>query len=217
MRRTILSALALTAIVSMSAMAQTIVGSKHDLSTGGGITNKSTTQAQVCIFCHTPHQTTVTAKPLWNHTLSSVASYGVYSSTTLNATPTDIGGGTGVSNLCMSCHDGTVAVNNLGNGSATMGSGTELNTAGKLIVDTLGTSLTQDHPINFTYDATLATNDGGLKTPSSASYVDAAHNVPLYGATVQCASCHNPHNNTNGDFVRVSNSGSALCLTCHNK
>ncbi|MGC8898843.1 MAG: cytochrome c3 family protein [Bacteroidota bacterium] len=124
----------------------------------------------------------------------------------------------------MSCHDGTVAVNSLGNyssvGTPTMGSGTELDATGKIATGreaNLGTNLTNDHPINFTYDAALATADGGLVTPVSTNYVDAAQKVPLYSGTVQCASCHNPHNNQYGSFVRKSNSGSSLCLTCHVK
>ena len=34
---------------------------------------------------------------------------------------------------------------------------------------------------------------------------------------VECASCHDPHNTTNGTFLRRTNAGSGLCLTCHNK
>ncbi|MCL6097184.1 MAG: cytochrome c3 family protein [Bacteroidetes bacterium] len=209
---------------SAASFAQSIVASKHDLSTGGGITNKSTNESQVCIFCHTPHQKTITATPLWNKTLSAQATYGVYASGTLNATLTDVGGSGTVSNLCLSCHDGTVAVNSLDNkssiGTPTMGTGTELDATGKIAAGRealIGTSLTNDHPINFTYDAALATADGGLVTPASASYVDAAHAVPLYGGKLQCATCHNPHNNANSSFMRKANSGSALCLTCHSK
>ena len=220
----LMSFLCVVVVAVSFSLSQSVVGSKHDLSTGGGITNKSTTESQVCIFCHTPHQKTVTATPLWNKTLSATTTYGTYTSSTLNATVADIGGGNAVSNLCMSCHDGTVAVNSLGNPSGasnpTMGSGTELDATGKIAAGrdaNIGTSLTNDHPINFTYDAALATADGGLVTPTSASYVDAAHSVPLYSAKVQCASCHNPHSNANTSFLRMSNSGSALCVKCHSK
>ncbi|MDP3149588.1 MAG: cytochrome c3 family protein [Ignavibacteria bacterium] len=217
---------AFLALISTASFAQTIVASKHDLSTGGGITDKSTNESQVCIFCHTPHQKTITATPLWNKTLSSNATYGVYASSSSNATLTEVGSGGTVSNLCLSCHDGTVAVNSLDNKSSiganpTMGTGTELDATGKIAatrVTIIGNSLTNDHPINFTYDAALVTADGGgLVSPTSASYVDAAHAVPLYAGKLQCASCHNPHNNANTSFLRKANSGSALCLTCHSK
>ncbi|HXD43391.1 MAG TPA: cytochrome c3 family protein [Ramlibacter sp.] len=34
---------------------------------------------------------------------------------------------------------------------------------------------------------------------------------------VECASCHDPHNSTNSTFLRISNAGSAVCLSCHVK
>ncbi len=34
---------------------------------------------------------------------------------------------------------------------------------------------------------------------------------------VECGSCHDPHNDTNGTFLRISNTGSAVCLSCHVK
>ena len=40
------------------------------------------------------------------------------------------------------------------------------------------------------------------------------------GPSVECASCHDPHveeTATRKTFLRIANTGSALCLTCHNK
>ena len=45
------------------------------------------------------------------------------------------------------------------------------------------------------------------------------------GPEVECASCHDPHGVPSGaagskfntTFLRVENTGSAVCLTCHNK
>lgn len=34
---------------------------------------------------------------------------------------------------------------------------------------------------------------------------------------VECASCHDPHTDTNATFLRVSNAASAVCLACHTK
>jgi predicted CXXCH cytochrome family protein len=34
---------------------------------------------------------------------------------------------------------------------------------------------------------------------------------------VECASCHDPHVDYNPTFLRIDPSGSAVCLTCHNK
>lgn len=216
-------------VVTSTYAQSSVVDTKHNLSSTAGIDrilDHATNEDQVCVFCHTPHQATPAA-PLWNHKRTTVAAYGVYASPTLDATDiSDIGGGSDVSLLCMSCHDGTVGVNELGNppndinANPTMGSGHELDASGKIIATrpaNMGTSLADDHPVNFTYDAALATRDTGLVTPFSASWVDAAQTVPLFGAKVQCASCHDPHDNTNVPFLSKTNSGSQLCRTCHRK
>ncbi|MFQ5717974.1 MAG: cytochrome c3 family protein [Acidobacteriota bacterium] len=226
----LLGGLILLAVNTLVAFGQAnIIDTKHNLSSTAGtdqITDISTDEDQICVFCHTPHQA-APAAPLWNHTLSQQASYGVYTSATLDATDiSDIGGGTDISNLCMSCHDGTVGVNDLGNPSnalgvnPTMGSGNELDINGKIVgtrPTNLGSDLSNDHPVNFTYDTALATADGELAPPISASFVDAANLIPLFGSKVQCASCHDPHDNTNDPFLVRSNSGSGLCLSCHQK
>ncbi|NOZ02160.1 MAG: cytochrome c3 family protein [Deltaproteobacteria bacterium] len=177
-----------------------IAGSDHDLSGKGWGTD------ELCIFCHAPHNavTSVSGAPLWNHDVTA-STFTVYSSDTLNAT---VGQPDGASKLCLSCHDGTVAIDSFGGST-----GTHFMSGG----ENLGSDLSNDHPISFTYDAALATADGGLVTPASASFVDAGQNIPLYGAKMQCASCHDVHDDANGAFLRLNNTGSALCLSCHNK
>src|SRR5512146_1009096 len=94
-----------------------IVGGPHDLRTtyGGG-------SYTLCSYCHIAHKFADVTAPasagplLWNHTMSSVSSYGVYTSDSFAGYATDITDlGTvatpTASNLCLSCHDGTVAVN----------------------------------------------------------------------------------------------------------
>src|SRR4051812_41640981 len=91
-------------ILAQATQADTILASKHDLSVAGPGTIKAVTESEVCIFCHTPHR--AGQSPLWNHTLSA-ATYIPYSSSTTKAA---IGQPTGASKLCLSCHDGTVAL-----------------------------------------------------------------------------------------------------------
>lgn len=222
MKKLFLVTVALALVASTGVMAQTVVGTAHDLSTlGPGAT---TNVNRVCVFCHTPHQATAAnaQDPLWNHTLSGTASYGVYASATLDATPTDIGGAVAgsapTSNLCMSCHDGTISVASLYNDpnevvSVTVTDGG--NVVGGFITGNpnIGTDLTDDHPINFTYDTGLAGTDGGLVDPAGSPAVQAL----LIGGTVQCSSCHDPHDNTFPPFMSVDNAQSALCTTCHQK
>ncbi len=216
------------AVSGLALAAGTIVGSAHDLRAIGGGTPTGTGLLQVCVPCHTPHQalTANAQDPLWNHTVSSAASYGTYSSTTLNATPVGFGGGTtpgtlNVSQLCMSCHDGTVSVLSmyqapvLGGTPAVavvpgviLASGQMDPTAGGYI----GTNLTDDHPVNFSYTTALATADGGLYDPAGG-----LGSVVLFNNSVQCGSCHDVHDPTFTPFLVADNNASALCLTCHIK
>jgi len=201
-----------------------VVNSKHNMIGGPGPYIPDADTDQVCVFCHTPHQTAdATAQdPLWNKQVTQTATFGVYASPTLDAdmSNAEIGGkGAGsqsVSALCMGCHDGTVAVNSLYRTPSDGGVGVAKKLTGYA---NLGTSLSDDHPINFTYDATLATKDGGLKPPVSDKRVDNVEPyLPLFEGTLQCASCHNVHDNdTYKPFLRSSINGSALCLRCHEK
>jgi predicted CXXCH cytochrome family protein len=192
-----LAMLAAVVVWSGALYAAGITGTDHDLSGRGWGSN------QICIFCHTPHNASATQLvPLWNHA-TTAATFTLYTSSTLNAT---LAQPSGNSKACLSCHDGTVAIDTYGTRI-----GTNIITGGAL----LGTNLTNDHPISFTYDGTLATTDGGLVTPASASLAVAG--IPLYSSKLECGSCHNVHDNTNGAFLRVSNAGSELCLKCHTK
>ena len=82
-----------------------ILGSKHDLSAVGPGPIKAATEAEVCLFCHTPHRA-LDVVPLWNHEMSQ-ATYTPYTSSTKKAA---VGQPSGASKLCLSCHDGTVAL-----------------------------------------------------------------------------------------------------------
>ncbi|NOY94794.1 MAG: cytochrome c3 family protein [Chlorobi bacterium] len=182
-----------------------ITGTDHDFS--GRTWNSS---GEICIVCHTPHNANgaVTGAPLWNHQVTG-ATFTPYSSTTLDAT---VGQPAGNSKLCLSCHDGTVAVENYGN----VTNGAEFLSGSELI----GTDLSNDHPISFSYDATLASTDGGLYDPTTqtSGLGGTIGDDMLFAGQLECASCHDVHNGAGySNFLRKSNSGSALCLTCHNK
>jgi len=217
----LLSVLAFAALAN--AQWQSVVGSPHDLSSTGGAPAalKATNTTWVCDFCHTPHQASAVGGqyPLWNHTPTATAHFGVYSSPTMNASPADIGvsamGGAVVSFLCMSCHDGTIGMGNLYK-QPVLTSGTTVSNSAALMPSTwsvmLGTSLTDDHPINFAYNNALYLADSGLNDPSTT-----AVSSLLVGGTVQCSSCHDVHNNYNFPFLVKSNASSALCTTCHHK
>lgn len=184
---------------------QSIVGSKHNLSASGPGNMRAVTERDICVFCHAPHHTTGQA-PLWNHELSTAA-YTPYSSSTLKAT---VGQPTGASKLCLSCHDGTVALGMVASRTSPIpmqGGGTTL-PAGRTRI---GPDLSGHHPVSFTYDADLVTRQGELRDPTTL-----IEEVRLdRSGQVQCTSCHDPHNNQFGMFLVKDNVASALCRDCH--
>lgn len=200
-------ALTVLLITNGQAMAK-ITGSGHDFKGSNWNSSK-----EICVVCHTPHSATSTIAPLWNHALTTT-NFSKYTSPTLDAT---IGAPSDSSKACLSCHDGTVALGSFGG-----------KTGSKKIEDyyNLGTKLDDDHPVSFTYDTSLATKDGGLNDPSSKTVSSLGGKTikdgMLIGGKVECGTCHDVHSgrgdsNTGGYLLVVNNSGSALCLTCHNK
>jgi predicted CXXCH cytochrome family protein len=230
-------ALALILVTPAGAQLTGILATKHNLSTTGtsAIHANPGSTAEVCVFCHTPHGAdTTVAAPLWNRAINTTG-YVMYTSPTYDAT-TDAQP-TGVSQACLSCHDGTIAFDALRN---LPGSGGFTDTPGKDGVTTwtfvgapnrkmpanaitnLGVDLTNDHPISMLYatakspSSTSGTADHatGFKSPTNDVF---PNGVRLYAGKVQCGSCHDPHRSDTPTFLRVSNDASALCLTCHRK
>src|SRR5919201_3251214 len=93
----------------------TIAFGPHDFSAGSAIRNTDASiNGQTCVFCHTPHEGSISA-PLWNRS-SSIATYQVYASSTMDAAaPTSAAIQSGVSGACLSCHDGSIAIDVLAN------------------------------------------------------------------------------------------------------
>ena len=205
-----------------------IATTKHNLAFDSGNDIVADTNPEICIFCHTPHSASVGVGtlPLWNRAVST-ETYGVYTSDTMDATPDEIGiadpDDATVSNLCLSCHDGTIAINSL-NRVSSVNPNVDMAASGKLTAGALNsnssalldTDLSDDHPVNFTYDTALATLDGGLHDPVDANG-SGLGGARLFGGTVQCASCHDPHTSAQPAFLRASMDGSGLCLECHDK
>jgi predicted CXXCH cytochrome family protein len=203
------------------ASAGTISGSPHDFRAGGISTGWATT-TEICVVCHAPHDNPMgdgSETLLWNRNYATTSAYVTYANATMVANP---GQPSGVSKLCLSCHDGTVAVDQFGGETEGVNFLTSSDAA------YVGTDLSNDHPISFDYPTTNASSGdpelyvkttampaawGGSGTPS----IDEAM---LIDGKVECASCHDVHN-TNAVattyLLLVSNTNSALCLTCHNK
>ena len=194
-------------LTSVTLMAQSSVASpsnKHNLSSSGPGPVKSTNTTEICIFCHAPHNT-APVTPLWNQAMST-ASYTPYTSTTMAA---QSGLPTGSSKLCLSCHDGTIAIGNTASrGQLTMQGVTNGRLTGAA---NLGTNLGDDHPISF---VPVPGSEIVNPPPTSPVKLDAT-------GQVQCITCHDAHemsiDTTTQKFLVASNASSALCLTCHRK
>ncbi len=231
-----------------------VAGSLHDMSSGGTGVFRATNQDEICIFCHTPHNAISSDAagnplPLWNRSISGLDSltFSLYSSATFNAS---LAGGentqtqpTGMSLVCLSCHDGVTAINVLQNygrvGPITMEGADQLGDTGIYEPSNpllwpganIGGAyvgggenirdLSDDHPVSFVYDGNLRNADQangvfGLKDPASISP------LRLFNNRLECATCHNPHEEGdevigNYPFLRMSNLNSEMCLKCHNK
>lgn len=189
-----------------------IAGTAHDFSTESWApsTNRG------CGVCHTTHQAiSITSAPLWNHEATVVAGYTLYNSPTFNGNATITNPGAS-SRLCLSCHDGTVALENFGG----VTSGTNYIDPGSRIGGVSGSDLSTEHPISFDYTDALASSDGGLYPPTTTnsglgSTID---NDMLFNGKMECATCHDVHNRFGVvHLLKMSNVNSELCLTCHNK
>jgi predicted CXXCH cytochrome family protein len=192
------------AFITAPADGKSIVDSMHNLSASGPGAVKATTQTEICIFCHTPHNARSDIPYLWNRQ-EPAEHYTPYYSSTLKAA---VGQPTGTSRLCLSCHDGTIAPGAVLSQTAVMPFTASMTGRSS----NLGTNLADDHPVSFDYSAAAALNSQLVSAGSLPSVVrlDAA-------GQMQCTACHNPHNDQYGKFLVMSNLGAALCVSCHSK
>jgi len=213
------------------------------VATSFGIDTSATgTNNRICIFCHAPHNTkkpgsvgadgkTYDYLPLWNHQFSTNTTWVPYTTgSAIVGDPgdpnnpangifatADVSGGPGsVSKLCLSCHDGSVAVSAYGSSPS---SGTKM--SGNKQIGA-GGDLSNHHPIGFNYtdawtkDLEIADPTTVLSSASGIRIKDV-----LIGNNMECITCHDVHNSKNEagaeKFLWKSDQHSNLCLTCHKK
>jgi len=205
----------LNLLSGLPARGDSVLNSPHNLTASGTGSIKSEATNNVCIFCHTVHKANGVT-PLWNHTMSSATNdYVVYSSTRLNSLGLTVPQPNGSSRLCLSCHDGTVALGSISSSTVQVpllqnGAAVDKMPAGP---NNFGRDLSGDHPVSMDYDA-AAQADITLK--SRATLNPLVKLEPLNGKNyIQCTSCHNPHDDKNGSFLVMKNDGSILCEACH--
>ncbi len=164
-----------------------------------------------CAFCHPPHSGVGGASGLWNQKFSNVV-YSPYASTTYHETgntrpPLGV-----TSSLCLSCHDGTVAVGtNQAYGKARM-------TGSWAPGDSFGKDLTTSHPFSLVLPMKDAVNLQASLI-SSGKTADPLGKIKLINGNIECTTCHDPHVQATDTIaqeflVRDSSSGQ-MCLACH--
>ena len=230
--RLLIAAQALIAVmaagVASAALVPDVRNTKHNLSASSPGSVRAVSETQVCVFCHTPHAATAGVTPLWNRALSN-STYTVYTSSSLdaNAIQGSLDQPGGSSKLCLSCHDGTLALGNVnvlgGQGSPTTpgtvsipmtgtgaggvmpgGAGTATG-----FTRNLGVDLTSDHPISLSYTSALATRDGELRA------VDANQKWPPGTGTVIGVRAPGYRPALSLETTGAGGVGQLQCATCH--
>lgn len=228
-----------------------INGTVHDLSVAhNGMSytaNPADPLNRICVFCHAPHNTyrlsaagggagpqadaSFDYLPLWNHTLQASVAYSMYENGPgapqigSHASQAILNGMTpgSVSLLCLSCHDGSVAVNLYGN-STQLSRSVSIGTSAISLGYVIGKDkyLGNHHPIGFNYDIVqsgdveVRSADTVMLTPTT---LVRDHLYGAWNTQMECATCHSVHNkgNTGETLLWRSDQNSELCLTCHDK
>lgn len=198
-----------------------VASTVHNLSVTGPGEIRALNEDEICKFCHVPHNAVV-PKPLWGHALSEVEQYELPQVSRKGGRMPLASQPDGSSRLCLSCHDGTVALGDIAGeprevrmtGPQRLGSGRR---------GFLGTDLSGDHPISFVVsdgdsEDLPAQVDMGVK-PLAAINQDLHVRLDRQGK-MQCTTCHDPHSDQHyrpGIVPRfwVKPSYEEVCLTCH--
>ena len=242
----LLTGLVLGAVVALTAttVRASLIGGPHDFSSSGGAGNYTTLGIATftwggetnqyqnpCQVCHIPHKAAAFSAanaPLWNHATATNATtrYTTYDqSGSLHFTALGLGSLTlGSSVACLSCHDGSIAVNQSYGKTSFNGNGGIGTNAPSFAIETYqgSTDLTHMHPIGVSYPQARAADPDLNPTPALGSGTVFARQLKGPQQTVECASCHDIHR-TIGASTTVSHDlivdlqGGALCLECHNK
>lgn len=216
-RLSLLTALLATVLGNAPTFAASIVGSRHDIGLAG--------PAHLCEFCHTPVPLERVAAPLWSRPGGSptFTVYGVPGGPQdddLQAIPPRWAGG--ATRLCLSCHDGLHAAGVLYSAGALYESRhhpadrSAGDAASGFLPPVRGSSRIDGHPVFVTYPSQPLPLDFHVP-PLPDAKGGAAGDLKLVGGMVECVSCHNVHDPTFRPFLRRSNAGSAMCLSCHKK
>ncbi|MGO8796256.1 MAG: cytochrome c3 family protein [Candidatus Sulfotelmatobacter sp.] len=163
-----------------------------------------------CMYCHEPHSALGGRVPLWNQKLTT-QTYSLYTSTTEKNRDTQPVLGSD-SNLCLSCHDGTVAP------GTTVVYGQVTMQGSMYSYDVFGNNLQPSHP--FSLALPLKDNiDLIASLASKGKTGDPLGAIRLINGNIECTSCHEPHVQARDlisqNFLVRDSSNGTMCLACH--
>jgi Doubled CXXCH motif (Paired_CXXCH_1) len=182
----------------------------HNFSPTGSSSPVKGNSSAACLYCHAPHSGIGGNTPLWSHTLSA-QTYTLYSSSSAANVATQPMLGS-ASTLCLSCHDGTVGV------GQSVPSGNVGVTGSMSSTDVLGVDLKNSHPFSLKTPLKDAPNLVASLI-STGKTADPLSRVKLVGGSVECTSCHEPHQQNldpvSLTFLVRDAANGQLCLACH--
>jgi predicted CXXCH cytochrome family protein len=202
--------LLLAAIAALAQTKSSVVDSPHNLSVTGKGEIRSMSETRVCIFCHSSHNAS-SEGPLWNHE-TTPRQFQTYNRSTMVSNPEAPNGAT---KLCLSCHDGTVAVGAVRSMRGTIamvnvGPSGEIPTGRK---SNLGTDLSGTHPVSVRFEQRSAIRKQSLRWPPFDAQSQVGVDAEGY---VQCTSCHDPHGSRSTKYpFWQKESFSEVCTVCH--
>jgi len=196
-----------------------VASTVHNLSVSGPGEVRSLGETRICKFCHIPHSA-VAPTALWSQRLSA-ATYQVPSISTARGIRIPASQPDGSSRLCLSCHDGTVALGEIA-GAPRPSEMTGAQRLGPGRPGFVGTDLSGSHPVSFVVpDGDVIADDGGDIGLRPLATIRADRDVKLDDdGKMQCTTCHDPHSDQyylEGEVPRfwVKPTVQEVCLTCH--
>ena len=215
-----------------------IIGSGHDFSNPSkySFNNNPADPNTVCSVCHTPHHADQNSGPLWGHdsASASAAYWTMYAASVGPGAKSSPGANVKYvvptvpnpsSLACLSCHDGSVAINAYGNPLAPGGAPNRANPislSGVYAISEQSGNLSHSHPISFNYQSVVgfgSTKDqfindqsfpvlvptANSSTFTPAPLMDIQHFLLDSQGNLECSSCHDVHGQLGSAYDPVLN------------
>lgn len=193
----VLLVLLLGSLVSVAQDYPNLVDTRHDLAVYLRPSGNGDDSDPRCVFCHAPR----------SHSLS-LGSWIADQPENILVYPYDRPSGEtppgrpdGASLTCLGCHDGTIALGDIV--SRTKSTETARGNT--------RTDYSDGHPVSLPYEP--SESDGGSPLVSRNMLPEQVR-LDEQGK-IQCTTCHDPHDDTFGNFLVMEDSDKLLCMACH--